>query len=149
MGPSEAGGNVEDFLWAPDSSRIAYVADQDTNDKDELYTSLPDGSNNVKVSGTLVPSGDVMDFLWAPNSSRIAYRADQDTNNRNELYNSQPDGSNNVKVNGAIGTGEGLSKFLRLCLGTRQFQDLPILPTKVRRILTNYTLPFQRDRPVM
>ena len=51
----------------------------------------PDGSNNVKVSGTLVSGGDVdRKFSWAPDSSRIAYVADQDSDETDELYTSEP-----------------------------------------------------------
>ena len=118
-------GNVyvdgeDSFAWAPDSSRIAYVASQDSSSKDELYTSLPDGSNNVKVNGTLVASGDVEGFRWAPDSSRIVYYADQDTNGTDEIYTSEPDGSNNVKVNGTLVASGDVEEFP---LGTRQFQD--------------------------
>ena len=90
MGPLPPEGDVDDyfarlFVWAPDSSRIAYIADQDTNDTDELYTSLPDGSNNVKVNGAFVSDGNILSFKWAPDSSRIAYVADQDTDEKDEL----------------------------------------------------------------
>ena len=102
-----SGGNVDDDIsWAPDSSRIAYVADQDSDGTNELYTSEPDGSNNAKVNGTLVSGGDVDDgFSWAPDSSRIAYVADQDSDDTFELYTSEPDGSNNVKVSGSMVSG--------------------------------------------
>ena len=54
------GGDVSSFAWAPDSSRIAYIADQDTDTVSELYTSTPEGAaNNVKVSGDMQPLGDV------------------------------------------------------------------------------------------
>jgi len=75
-----AGGNVSsDYAWAPDSSRIAYRADQETDRIDELYTVAPDGTANLKVSGALIAEGDVWGYAWAPDSSRIAYRADQET----------------------------------------------------------------------
>jgi Tol biopolymer transport system component len=95
------GSNVTTFSWAPDSTLIAYLADQETNDVNELFTSPPDGSGNDKVSfldPIAVPDGDVLMFIWAPDSSRIAYRADQDTDNVFELYSSLPDGSVNNLV---------------------------------------------------
>jgi Tol biopolymer transport system component len=54
--------------WAPDSSRIVYVSSQDSADVDELYIADPDGGNNRKISGNLVPGGDVSSvyFEWAP-----------------------------------------------------------------------------------
>lgn len=85
------------IAWAPNSSRIAYVADQDTEGVLELYTTTPDGLTNVKVSGAMTPGGEVqttslsVPFRWAPNSSMIVYRADQDTDDVFELYQCPPD----------------------------------------------------------
>lgn len=54
------------FNWAPDLSGIGYIADQDTNDVDELYASQPDGSENTLLSGILTAGGDVLSFDWIP-----------------------------------------------------------------------------------
>lgn len=118
-GPLVAGGSVVDAngldpAWAPDSSRIAYVADQDTDEVFELYSSLPDGSGNIKVSGPLVAGGDVMHphlvsgswFRWAPDASRIAYVADQDTDDVHELYTSFPGGGGNNKISAPLAAGQ-------------------------------------------
>jgi uncharacterized protein with WD repeat len=96
------GSDVFSFGWAPDSSRVAYIADQDSDNLRELYSALPDGSVNDKVSGPLQLSGRVFEFAWTPNSSRIAYRADQDLDFVDEIYSSQPDGSGNGKISGTI-----------------------------------------------
>ena len=80
-------------------------AHQDTDNVFELYTVLPDGTGNVKVSGTMVANGDVNKFAWAPNSSRLVYWADQDTDNVFELYTVLPDGTGNVKVSGTLVSG--------------------------------------------
>ena len=107
--PFVVGGSVGAFEWAPDSSLMAYLAVQDTDNVTELYTSSPDGSNNDQVSfKPLVTDGNVLEFKWAPDSSRIAYRADQDTDTIDELYSSLPDGSVNDKVSGPLTTdGDG------------------------------------------
>ena len=97
---STSGGlrNFAAFGWAPDSSRVAYIARQAT-DFYELYSSTPDGAtSNSVVSGPLVAGGNVDSFKWSPDSSRVAYLADQDTINVPELYSSQSDGSDNVKI---------------------------------------------------
>jgi len=99
------GSDVFDYSWAPDSSRIAYIADQDSDNVFELYSSLPNGSVNDKVSGPLIPGGRVFSFKWAPDTSRIAYRADQNTDNVFELYSSLPDGSGNGNISGPIVLG--------------------------------------------
>ena len=60
------GGNVQDFKWAPDSSGVAYLADQDINEVFELFASQPNGNNNTKLSGTLVSDGNVLAADWVP-----------------------------------------------------------------------------------
>ncbi|MFZ0133899.1 MAG: hypothetical protein WAK95_15275 [Desulfobacterales bacterium] len=96
--PDSAGA----FGWAPDGSRVAYIARQAT-DYYELYSSTPDGlANNAVVSGPMVNGGNVDSFEWSPDSSRVAYLADQDTINVRELYSSQSDGSGNLKISEGI-----------------------------------------------
>ncbi len=82
------GRSVISFAWAPDSSRIAYLANQDTVTVTELYSSTPDGSANDKVSfDPLVAGGNVQQgFAWAPDSAFIAYRADQENDEVFELF---------------------------------------------------------------
>ncbi len=61
------GDDVDSFEWAPDSSRLAYRADQDTINVKELYSSRPDGTDNMKISGDLVPGGNVTNtYEWVP-----------------------------------------------------------------------------------
>ena len=93
------------FAWAPDSSRIAYIARQASTDF-EFYTSTPDGNINDSVAPVPLPSGGIVDsFEWEPNSSRLAYLADQDTLGVDELYSSQPDGTDNIKISGDLVPG--------------------------------------------
>ena len=89
------------FYWAPDSSRIAYLADQEVDEVFELFTVRPDASENRKVSGALAAGGRVGDFYWSPVGSQVAYRANQDSSQA-ELYTVQGDGSANTKVNGPL-----------------------------------------------
>ncbi len=93
--------------WAPDSSRLAYHADQDTDNVYEVYTSLPDGSGNVKVSGPMAAGGFGAAGvpLWSPDSSRLAYRAAQDSPTLQELYAASPTGGPTVKLNGPVIAG--------------------------------------------
>lgn len=87
-----AAGNVATFAWAPDGSRILYLADQVTDGVFELFTARPDGSDNVVVSGLLAPDEGVVDFRWMSDASSIAYRADQLVNGRFELFLTSPGG---------------------------------------------------------
>jgi Tol biopolymer transport system component len=88
-GPLVSGGDVEDlsgFLFSPDSSRVLYIADEDTNGTDELFSVPSGGGASVKLNGPLVSGGDVSSFDISPDSSRVIYRAEQDTNGVDELY---------------------------------------------------------------
>jgi Tol biopolymer transport system component len=84
-----AGGRVFS-VWeiSPDSSRVVYVASQDTSGVEELY-SVPlagPATSGVKVSGTLVAGGDVLDLAVSADSARVVYRADQQSDGAFELY---------------------------------------------------------------
>jgi Tol biopolymer transport system component len=107
------GQNVTSFEWAPDSLLIAYIADQDTNDIFELYSSPPDTSTgNVKLNpNTFVLGQNITSFEWAPDSLRIAYLADQDFVGIFELYSSQSDGSGNVNISVLLVPNGNVSAF--------------------------------------
>ena len=96
------------FAWAPDSSRVAYIARQASNSQ-ELYSSTPDGTVNSAVAPVPLPSGgNVFSFVWSPDLSvtdRIAYLAEQTTLNIDELYSSAPDGSDNQNRSGVLVAG--------------------------------------------
>ena len=98
------GGSIGVYAWSPDSSRIAYRADQDIVSVFELYSATPDGTVNDKLNGALLmPGGGVArNFAWSPDSSRIAYFAVQDTVGVLEFYSATPDGAVNDKLNGAL-----------------------------------------------
>jgi Tol biopolymer transport system component len=89
-GPLTSGAYVERiFLISPDSSRVIYVAQQDTEWVMELYSVSSSGGTPVKLNGTLVNGGDVESWggvQISPDGSRVIYLADQDTDEVWELY---------------------------------------------------------------
>jgi Tol biopolymer transport system component len=107
-----AGGSVEmvDVLWAPDSSRLVYYADQTTDDVVVLFTALPDGSAPpIEVSGPMVAGGDVGgrlqslgDVAWSPDASRIAYVADQEVDGQEEVYVTLPTAAAPVRITSSV-----------------------------------------------
>lgn len=100
------------FAWSPDSSRIAYLSNQDTFDVVELYSSPADSAiDNQKVNGILALGGNVSQYGWAPDGSRIAYRADQTTDGIDELWTSTPTGDGNVVVSDAYTNNEDVTLF--------------------------------------
>lgn len=112
-GPMVPGGALASdfvsFAWSPDSSRIAYRADQDIDGLVELFVSTPDGVSNVRVSGAL--NANLEQFEWAPNSARIAYMADQDSLLQIELYTVLPDGTDGLRVSAAPMPNSNVTAF--------------------------------------
>jgi len=103
-----AGDTVEDdFKWSPDSSLIAYRADQDTLNQIELYSVEPDGSDNDKVSGTLPSGGDVDEFKWDDLGIALGYLANQISVTVNELFASLPNGAENTRLSSNLVDSNG------------------------------------------
>jgi Tol biopolymer transport system component len=95
--------------WAPDSSRIAYVADFNADEVFELYTSQPTvATQSTRVNGPL-SGGDVITGpalgdapAWSPDGTAIAYVAQQDTAVVDEVYVGKANGTGTVKVSGTL-----------------------------------------------
>jgi Tol biopolymer transport system component len=75
-GTMVTGGRVHTFgpafAWSPDSTRIAYAADQEVDDQEEVYVTGPTGSP-VRVSDSEVATSEVRSLLWSPDGSRLAF----------------------------------------------------------------------------
>ncbi len=82
------------YVWAPDGSRIAYLADVNTAGLFEVLTSTPNGSDIKQLNATLTAGQEITDHAWDPGSSRIAYRANQGTNAEYDLYVAAADTAN-------------------------------------------------------
>jgi len=96
-GTMVGGGNVNGNLIVvtPDSTRVLYVADQDTDGVNELYSAPIDGSTPaVKLNAPLVPGGGVIGrFQVSPDSTHAVYVADQEQDEVRGLYSVPVDGS--------------------------------------------------------
>ncbi|UCH22741.1 MAG: PD40 domain-containing protein [Deltaproteobacteria bacterium] len=113
--PLVDGGNVGKFAWAPDSSRIAYIADQENDNIFELFTVLPDGTSNKKVSEDLDTNEEVLEFAWAFDSSTVAYLADPERDSVYELFTADPDpiaGPDFTRVSLALGVDQSVEDFV-------------------------------------
>jgi dipeptidyl aminopeptidase/acylaminoacyl peptidase len=108
-----SGGDIPDldFQVSPDSSRVVYRADQDTDGVWELYSVPLAGGSPVKLNGSLVSGGDVWSFQVSPDSSRVVYNADQNTDDVDELYSVPLAGGSPVKLNGSLVSGGGVWSF--------------------------------------
>jgi Tol biopolymer transport system component len=91
-GAPNSAGNVTEFLWAPDHSRLAYVADRNEAEVFELFSVVANGSAApVRLNAELVTDsagtiGDVLKFAWSPDSTQLAYVADQEVDQVLELF---------------------------------------------------------------
>jgi hypothetical protein len=105
-----AGGQVTAQGGGIYKSRVIYIADQDTDEKFEIYSVPADRSTPpVKVSGTMQASGDVVNASF--DEERIAVYADKDTDNVNELYGARLTGGLPVKLNGPLPPGGSVTDW--------------------------------------
>ncbi|MEZ6077766.1 MAG: hypothetical protein R3C56_19475 [Pirellulaceae bacterium] len=78
-------GIRKSFAISPDSLRVVYVADQDTDETFELFSVSIIGGAVVKLS-SLPTDGDVFEFSISPDSQRVVYVADQELDDVFHLY---------------------------------------------------------------
>jgi Tol biopolymer transport system component len=97
---------------SPDSSRVAYLADQDTDGMNELYAVPIEGGTAVKLNEPLANSIDLTTcryldcFKFSPDSNYVVYQVQQDTVSIRELYSAliTETGSVVAKLNDPINT---------------------------------------------
>ena len=111
---SAIGGNVGDqfsggHFLSPDGTRVAYLANQDTDNVVELYSVPIGGGTATKLNDTMAEGGNVpivdIPYLFSPDSSRVVYRADQDANGVFELFSVASIGGAVTKLNNTMVTG--------------------------------------------
>lgn len=113
MGPNLS-SSVVGFAISPDSTRVVYVATQDSPNDFDLYSVsiLGPGSSRVRLNPSLVAGGDVaMLFGFTPDSSTVIYVADQDTNDVREIYSVAASGGPATKLNSAAVAAPGVHQF--------------------------------------
>ena len=88
------GGSTFLYAISPDSSRVVFIADLQTNDMLEIFSApiTGDPSSEVKLNSSLIPTGDVKSFAISPDSRWVVYRADQEIDFTKELYSVPIDG---------------------------------------------------------
>lgn len=109
-----SGGDVlqaYDIQISADSSRVVYLADQDTNDVSELYSVPIGGGASIKLNGPLASGGDVReDFRISPDGSRVVFRADQETDQVFDLFSVPIAGGMAVRLNEPL-AGQEVTEF--------------------------------------
>ena len=109
-GTANSGRQTRSLELTPDGTRAVYVADDVTNDVDELWSVPIDGSSpptrlNQAIAGALDVSAD---FVISPDGARVVFRADADVNELFELYSVPTSGGAVVKLNGPMVAGGGV-----------------------------------------
>ena len=93
-------GDVSDnYQISPDEQTVVYLADQDTDGVDELYSVSINGGTVTKLNSVLVAGGNVSSFGISPDSQTVVYTADQDIDRVNELYRVDIAGGSVNKLN--------------------------------------------------
>jgi len=107
------GGDVNyiSLSISPDSKRVVYLADQDTDNIQELYSVPITGGDSVKLNGVLIDQGDVGSFLISPDGQYVVYWADQEVDGTHELYTVPIAGGPAIKINGPLVTGGEIFNF--------------------------------------
>jgi len=106
-----AGGEVDTALYgiSPDSTRVVYRADQQANDRFELWSVPIAGGTAVKLNGALVAGGDISLFDFAPDASMVVYFGDQQTDNDFALFAVPLAGGAVVRVSDPLAPGGSIS----------------------------------------
>ena len=111
--PLVAGGNVDSsrFAFTTDSSHVVYLADQEVDNRVEMYSVPVAGGMAVKLNPALVSGGNISDFKIDPESGRVVYVADQETNDVFELWSIAGTGGGLSKLSGTMVSGGDISVF--------------------------------------
>ena len=90
------GDVVAGIQISPDSSRVAYIADQVSDERYFPYSVPIEGPSSEAVTlyqGVLAVSADVQEIRFTPDSSRVVFRFDLAEDQRFDLYWAPADGS--------------------------------------------------------
>jgi hypothetical protein len=111
--PLVAAGHVlpSRFAFTADSQFVIYLADQEVENRVEMFRVPVGGGQAVKLSPPLVAGGNVTDFRIDPDSGRVVYMADQATNEVFELWSVLGAGGGLAKLNGPLVAGGDVGLF--------------------------------------
>ena len=102
-GSMTPGGNVTGISvprTVSDGTRVAYIADQDTDETFELYSTPLTGGVPTKLNPALVADGDLIAVGTDVVNSAVIYLADQETDGAVEGYSVPEDGGAATKLTG-------------------------------------------------
>ena len=104
---------ITQFNITPNSLGVVYRADQNIDEKIELFSVFINGTFLTQLTPTLPDQGDVFDFKITPDSSAVIFRADGITNDVSELFTTLITGGLVARLSGPIKPPEGdVSNFI-------------------------------------
>ena len=103
------GGNVWNYLFSPDSTRVVYFGPQQIVGITELYSVPLAGGGATKLNDVLPFPGGVSDPTISPDGARVVYRANRDTADVDELYSVPLAGGAVTKLNPSLPTGRDVT----------------------------------------
>lgn len=88
----------------PVGDRVLYLADQDVDEKFEIYTVPVSGGPSTRVNGSLIATGDVREdsLQFSDDGSQVLYIADQITNEVYELFVAPSTGGDSLRLNSQL-----------------------------------------------
>ncbi len=108
---AEGAVNAYRIAFTPDSQAVIYLADQEVDNRAEMFRVPVGGGAAVKLSPPLVAGGNVLDFKIDAANARIVYVADGETNERVELWSLPLAGGSATKLNGPLVAGGNIGIF--------------------------------------
>jgi len=117
----ELGENVQSFQISEDGRAAVYIADQEMDGINELYSVdiSSDEQTPVKISGDLMEGENVEFFNISPDGTRVVYMADQDMDNVFELYSVPIGGGDITKLNSPLGANSDVTPLFQISSGGR------------------------------
>lgn len=108
------GAEVQAYVVSPNSSRVAYVADQDSSGMMELYSVPITGGPIVKLNPTITDDDGSVDsgtLAFSPDSSRVVFLSDWQNYSDYELFSVPAAGGTATRLNGDLPVNGTLAGF--------------------------------------
>lgn len=96
---------------SPDSQRVAFISDRDSDDVQELYAVPFTGALPLKLNPPLPAGADVRSIQFTPDGQSVLYLADQEVVNRVELWRVPVGGGAPLKLNTPLVAGGNVLSF--------------------------------------
>jgi hypothetical protein len=103
-----AGGNVQGIalpVGPDDGNRLTYRADQEVDNRFEIYSVPITGGSVIKLNAALIAGGNVTGQGGGIYHSQVLFIGDQDVDEQSELYSVPATGGTPVKLTGTMVSG--------------------------------------------